>query len=502
MDNLDNLKNDIKIPSTIDLAVKKGIERGKKDKRKKKLQSTYKKVAAAIAILVVTTSFVVTHPNIAMAIPGVKSIFKLIGYSYRGENFEKLQEFSNSINQTVENNGIKVTIDEVTINDNILAITSTVEGNNIKNDDKFGKSLIEEVRYHQLISLNGKHLSHMVENKKIDDNTLVTMTYANISDIDLEEVVDVDIDIKSIGEVYGSWNFKFQVSKANKETNSKVINVDKTIKIPKSTLKFDNVVISSLGSTINYSGTYDADSVIFRNSIRDFVVMDDKGKILQIMSPGASFFPEKYQGKIEILNDLTNVKSLTVIPIFKYWGLKRMYIDDFIYDVLQTTVNNNFDTPQELITEDGKAISEEKTSENSLNKKFCMFNIDKARAFSSIEGLINQSIKVGNSNTATIRNIEISEKETKVTFKIDGNGAYPYRQISDMVIIDETYNKIINTKYEEKVVFENLDEGIVSMKLPPIDKTKKYKIALPIIEEPEIDEQYKANIDLTCCASR
>ena len=42
-----------------------------------------------------------------------------------------------------------------------------------------------------------------------------------------------------------------------------------------------------------------------------------------------------------------------------------------------------------------------------------------------------------------------------------------------------------------------MEERIVSIKLPPIDKTKNYKIALPITDQPQIEEQYQMNIDLT-----
>ena len=41
MFNLDNLKDEIKIPKDIDLAIKKGIERGRKERKMKSPQKRY-----------------------------------------------------------------------------------------------------------------------------------------------------------------------------------------------------------------------------------------------------------------------------------------------------------------------------------------------------------------------------------------------------------------------------------------------------------------------------
>lgn len=86
MDNLENLKNEIKIPEGIDLAIKKGIEKGKKDKKFKKHQKTYTKIVVAAAILVAVTSIGIVHPDIVKAIPGIQSIPKLIKHGNMGEN--------------------------------------------------------------------------------------------------------------------------------------------------------------------------------------------------------------------------------------------------------------------------------------------------------------------------------------------------------------------------------------------------------------------------------
>jgi len=487
MNTLENIKNEIKIPKGIDMAIKRGINKGKKEKKLKLSQKIYKAVAVA-AILAVTVSAGIIRPDIVKAIPGFQSIYKLIGYGNTGESFQKFEQFSTSINKSVEKNGIKITINEITIDDNTLAITSTEEGKNLR----------ENIGYMGNITLNGKLVrSRDSKDKKIDDNTLTTVTYANVSDLALSDAVDVDLNIIWFGDVKGPWNFKFKVSKSDKPTNSRVVTLDKTIDIPNSTLEVDNIVISPLGNTLNYSGIYNKTNDSERNGIFSFIVMDDKGRILQTEAGNSGSNKMNYEGKIEILNDLSRVNSLTVVPVFKQWGIQTIEINNFPYPILQTTINSdNFNVPQENITKSRPVTEKEKSNGYALDKVVHVYNIDKAREFSSIDGLVNQVIKVGN-NTVLIKDVEASENETKVTFKIEGNGAYDYRNIGQAVIIDENYNDFERAEDGHSAALENVDEGIVSIELPPIDKTKKYKIAIPIIDEPQIEERYKINITLT-----
>lgn len=488
MDSLENLKNKIEIPKEIDSAVKMGIEKGKKEKKLKKHKKLYKRVAAAAVILVIAIPIGILKPGIVMAIPGAESIFKLIGHGMVGESFGKFEQFSSSVNKSVEKNGIKITINEIAIDDNTIAITSTEQGKNLK----------KHAYLNWDITLNGKRLQSISpKQKRIDDNTITTVTYSNISDLGLGDLVNVDLNSMWFGDIMGPWNFKFQVSKSKKPTNSRVIKLNKTIKMPNSTLKIENIVIGPLGNTINYSSYYDKVNKTMRDDISDFVVMDDKGRILQTMRGNGVMSNKYYKGQMEILNDLSGVKDLTVVPIFKQCGIKFMNIDKFNYPVLQTTINSaNFNVPQETITKSRAVTKKEKADGYALSKVTHVFNIDKAEEFSPIDGLINQVIKVGDNSTVLIKDIKVLKNETKITFKIEGNGAYNYRNFDNTVIIDENFNDASKTEDADTAVLENANEGIVSIKLPKIDKTKKYKIAIPIVDEPQMEDQYKIKIDL------
>ncbi len=488
MDDLNNIKEMIKIPEGIDLAVKKGFERGKKEKKRRKHNKVYKRVGAIAATLALVVIVGINNPEIVQAIPGVGSIFKLIDYDRMGRNLSAYEKFATSINKSVENNGIKVTIDEIAIDDNSLVITSTIEGDGLQ----------EERGYMTPdIVLNGKQVeSFSNSDKKVFDKKLVSVITANVSDFTLDNNINVYLNMHSIGNTVGLWEFKFNVSKMNNVSNSKVINLDKSIKIPNSTLTLDKMTISPLGNTINYSGKYDNTNEGKRNEIFSFIVMDENGRILDARELGGGSNNKKYEGKIEIFDDLSNVNSLTVVPVFKEWGIKRQDVRGFSYPILQTTTNNQSDK-QEVITKSRPVTKEEKRKGYSLDEVISVYNIDKNREFVPVENLVNQTIKVSDNNSVTIKNIEATDQYTKLTFKLDGNGAYYYGDINESIILDEDYKDTRRAEDGDRAVMENQAEKIVSIKLPAVDKNKKYKIAIPMITEPEIDDRYRIDIDLS-----
>jgi len=225
--------------------------------------------------------------------------------------------------------------------------------------------------------------------------------------------------------------------------------------------------------------------------------MDDKGRILETSEGNGSSTEKSYEGRIEILSDLSNVKSLRIIPVLKKWGNKTKEIDGIKYSILQTTMNSSdLNIPQEIVIRSRATTEKEKSNGATRDKVIHVYNIDKAREFETLDNLVNKVIKIGENSTALIKNIEATDKETKITFKLEGSGAYSFKKINFIEILDENCNDIEQDQGGNMAILEDVEERIVSIKLPPLDKSKKYKIALPIIEEPQIDDKYKIDIDL------
>lgn len=484
------LSQDIEIPKSILSKAEFAFEqiRSSNATQTTKYSSKKKKLAVSAAILALITTVGIFYPQMVRAIPGIQSIFKRINQGNMGESFDKFEQFSTSVNKTIEKNGLKITIDEITVDDNVLAITSVIEGKNLQ----------ENKGYMGNIKINDKLVyTSSSKDKKVDDNTLMMVSYAKVSDMNLPKDLNIDFHIVWIGDVKGPWDFKFAVAKSDKPVNSRVLNIDKNIKIPERTLNIEKLIVSHLGNTAYYSGDYDISKDRRGFDELNFVVMDDKGKILENYSSTTPISNSKYEGRIEITGDLTNIKSLIVIPVFKQWGTRSMYIDNTPYFILQTTINStNFNLPQETITKSKPLTEKEKSNGYAFDNVTHVFNIDKLREFSTIDKLVNQVIKVGTNNNVLIKSIDTLENETKITFKVQGNGAYYYRNFNDTVLLDENYNFIERESDENITTIESKDESIVFVKMPPINRSKKYKIAIPIIDEPKIEEQYKISIDL------
>ncbi|SHK56034.1 protein of unknown function [Clostridium cavendishii DSM 21758] len=487
MNNIDDFKKSIEIPSEINLAIEKGIKRGKEEKIKRKGKFKYKKIVAVSGIAVAMISVIgFTNPQLVEALPGIGSIFKQITHGNMGEPIDKFEKYATNINQTVEDNGIKINVDQVTIDDNSLAITALIEGKDLKQDEGIMSSM----------KLNNQEVNtHSDKQKKLEDGSLMVVTYANISDLKIDKDINLDWNIAYVGDKKGKWDFKFKVNK-NKETNSKVININKKIKIPNSTLEVQNIVVSSLGNSINIKGTYDEVNNSKRTGIEDYLVLDEKGNILITRQNSSCSTDKEYDIKLSILSDVKDFKRITLIPLFNTWGTRGKEVNNISYDILQCTINNNDfkNTPQEIVQKSRPATDKEKKDGYAYNEVTHIYKIDKNKDFKPLNELINQEIVLGDKSKAIIKGIDSTDKYTKLTFKLEGY--YKYDFVNSVVLLDEDFNDVERAEDGEAAILEDTKNNIVSIKLSPIDNKKKYKIALPMIKDPVVDDKYKLDINL------
>lgn len=93
-----------------------------------------------------------------------------------------------------------------------------------------------------------------------------------------------------------------------------------------------------------------------------------------------------------------------------------------------------------------------------------------------------------------IKDIEINEESTKITMKIIGD--YNYRNLNQLVLFDEEMNDTSIWEGHIGTVIEDEKEGIYSITLDKIDKSKKYKLAVPMTKDIDLDSKYKVKINL------
>ncbi|WP_238883598.1 DUF4179 domain-containing protein [Clostridium sp. YIM B02551] len=497
MNDIENLKNSITIPKEIDLAIEQGIERGKREKLKNTKPKHNKLIIKVAGLaLIFTTAIFIAKPDLVKAISNPGLIFKMLSEKRNyGEPMPKFENFSTSLNKSIEKEGIKLTINEIAIDDSMIAISSTVEGKGIK-DKTFDIGAIK---------LNGMYAqSYGSDSEIISDDKIIIATYSNIAEMNLPDEVQVEMSSGIIANVVGPWNFKFTVSKKESKKNSKTIQINKKIDLPESTLNIKNLIISPFRNTINIEGInkttdvkYKKGSGAYRMSeVRRYIVLDEKGNPLMTKEEGGGSNDKGYEEKLGILGDISNLKSITIIPIVDENGIDVKKIDGINTFILQCTINSDDfkTTPQENIDKKRKATDKEKKDGYAYDEVVNSYNMDRSRTFVPIDKLINQKIQVNDSSSVIIKNVEANDKGTKLTFKI--NGDYNYFNINYAYIIDESFKT--TSRAEDGIIgkVEDVNEKVVSIVLPPIDKSKKYKIALPTDTNPVIEEKYKLNVNL------
>ncbi|MBL4931382.1 DUF4179 domain-containing protein [Clostridium paridis] len=497
MNDIEDLKKSITIPKEIDLAIEQGIVRGKREKLKnnKPRRNEFIIKVAGIALIFTTIVFI-AKPDLAKAITNPSSILKMLSEKRNyGEPMPKFEDFSTSLSKSIEKNGVKVTINEIAIDDNMIAVSSTVEGKGIKNRLSY---------VDWMIKVNGMYpQSCSGDDQAISDDKVVSATYSNIAEMKLPDEVQVELSSGSIDNVVGPWNFKFTISKTESKKSSKIIEINKKIDLPESTLNIKNLIISPFGNTINIEGINKTTDVQYKkgpgayrmSEVKRYIVLDENGNPLMTKSDGASSNDTGYEEKLGILGDISNLKNITIIPIVDEKGIDVKKIDGINTFILQCTINSDDfkNTPQENIDKKRNATDKEKKDGYAYDEVVNSYNMDKSRTFVPIDKLINQRIQVNDSSSVIIKNVEANDKGTKLTFKI--NGDYNYFNINSAYIIDESFNT--TSRAEDGIIgkVEDVNNKIISIVLPPIDKSKKYKIALPTDTNPIIEEKYKLNVN-------
>lgn len=480
--NNDDIKKAIDIPKELDEAIAFGIKRGKKEK-KKRFKIPKSLVAAALTI-VVGGSVIAVKPDLVRAIPGIGSIFTLIKEDRLGTEMKMFENFKTAVNKSIESNRIKVVIDEISIDDNMLGVSFIVEGENLNVD---GKKFKEELDFRSHIHLDKQLVESMDwKCKRIGENKLAGVLVSNIADLDIKDEVDFSWDIKGIDDTIGNWNFNFKVKKGDEVKENKVIKVNEIKEFEKFRLNIDKIVVTPFSSTINYSGEYKELNLNPRYGIGELLVLTKDDKILYTKSCGFKSSNKKFDGKIEIWSDISKLDSIKIVPVFE----KRT--TGGLNEVMQCNFNKGEET--EIITKTRPVTDRERKDGYGLNEVTYNLNIDKSHKFLTLDELKNSDIWINDEEYVTLQNIEDKGKKTKLTFKI--NGKYTYRVVSSLVVFDENFN---DTKLHEGEMsrLEDSENKIESIELDKLDNNKRYKFALSKIEIPKLDKNNIIDISLS-----
>ena len=489
MDN--NIKDMIKIPKELDNSVLKGFEKGKKEKKKAKQKAIFKRSAIAAGIIVVGTTMAgVINPELVSAIHIVGDVFEYFNYGLYKQASDKYEELGKDVNLTIEDNDVKVILNKVIIDDNILVASLLVESDKFIGYDEW-RSPQDFLNTDLNILINGEIPSSCNPNVTIvNESTAAIILEANVSEIKIGDEVNIDLDINNFtrgGKTLAKGNWDFNI-KAIKGSESNIYEVNKSLKLADEEMNIEKLVVTPLNNRLTFSGVTD-DYENFRVDENKFVVRDNNGKILLLdLTSGSVSNNGEYEYSYNLLNDLSNT---AYIEIIKASG-NNVIEDENGYLLKASAIDEtNANRSNEIISRE--PTKEELSDGYALSSVDYNVNIDRDNSFENIDSLIGKEIAVNNTDKITVKDIVAHDDYTEVVIKIDGN--YNYRLLSSTVLFDEDMNDA--STFEGSIaVLNDIEEKIVTVKLTKIDPSKKYTIAIPATIDLYIDENEKVTIKL------
>lgn len=493
MDN--NIKDMIKIPRELDDAVIKGFEKGKREKRKDKQKLIFKRSAIAAGVIVAGTTMAgIINPEIVSAIPIVGNVFEYFNDGIYKQDLVKYEQLGKDVNIIVEDNGVKVTLNKVVIDDNILVASLFVESDKLQGYDEW-RSPQDFVNEHLNIFIDGQLPSNYSTNITIvNERTAAIILEANLSDLEIGSEPKIDININEFTRGHdriAKGNWKFNVT-AIKGSESNIYEVNQNLALTNVNVNLEKLVVTPLKSRLFFKGNSISDNN-FWLSDNEFIIKDNNGKILTYkFVSGYSDKDTNYEYTFDILNDLSNTEYIEVIKASGNEPIRKE-INGIQYEVLKASSSDesNVNRSNEIISRE--PTKEELSDGYALSSVNYNIDIDRSTAFESIDDLIGKEIAVNNTDKIIIKDIVAHDDYTEVVMKIDGS--YDYRLLSSTVLLDEDMND--SAAFEGSITTLNdIEEKIVTVKLTKIDPSKKYTIAVPVTTDLIIDENEKITINL------
>lgn len=269
-----------------------------KDKHKK-----FRNIAASVAVI--TCIGILGFKPIFAETNFASGIIERLNYS---KNPKGLEDFTTVINKTVTDKDISITLESITMDDNLLNIGYKIYSPNktIKNDaeSKIFSGLSVKIDGEILRACSGGKM------KRLDNNNVELLKTLNIENKKIPKSMDMSISFDELLGVKGKWYFNFKVEKEKIYSKIKNIRINKDIQLSDSKINIEKLSISPISTTLTYTGTSE-NSTTFKH----FIILDDKGN--QIGEQGNNFSDDK--GNIQGTHNYDviynkGIKKLTIIP--------------------------------------------------------------------------------------------------------------------------------------------------------------------------------------------
>lgn len=502
MNNIEDLKNHIEIPTEIDLAIEKGIKRGKEEKIKSKRKFKYKKVAVAGTLIVCFLGFSTMNPAFAENIPGIGKVAKYLKNSF--DYNSNMEKYGDNINIVQNKNDMEISLEGVIYDEASLKFIYTITskeklawGVQIRNTSLKinGKDVLKRDKDN---SITDREFS--ITDKKIEDLKDGGEKYAVINSYDISDLKlgkDVEIDW-SINEVHlhdgifnkGPWNFKFKTSKEKLAKNTKILDLNKEFEVEGYKYTLNKIIItpvevkiiSTKPEKLSYELIDVCSEIEAKSKVKAGDILDYESDRMVKFIKGLEDTNENRElvEKYYKLNDINNK--------LKYY-MEANITDENGEGVQGSTgrSNNGFDVmscrpfktmPKKIIITPRNMVEHKKWQEMILEEEYLEYSLDDLKQGAEFKQVENKSI--------VINSVEKNEDTLKlnISYKgIDKLGRFSSNTIGLVEVDRSIKNKC--DKYDSDYIqggeldkeWAEAQENLESVNLTyKLDKNKKYKI--------------------------
>ncbi|AGF56631.1 hypothetical protein B0P06_005094 [Clostridium saccharoperbutylacetonicum] len=295
-------------------------------------------IVAAIIVLNVTTVFAIT-PQGKELIKGVVDFFSGKYEQKYISDKGKFDEFNKAIGISVEDKGIKVTLDNIAVDDSFLNTFYTIEStepiNKVEKDTPWTANfaapfLITSINGDDRYSGNNNNLDAYFKSDKV----LKVMKRENISQVNINDTFNLKIKCDEIFGKKGSWELTTKVNKNDVKVDTTSVNPNKKATINLSdyqhNINIDKVILSPFGNQIVISEETSNDRFFSL-----FALFDDKGNSLDVLNTDlAGSRYGKVTNSYEFIKANKETKFITLVPIeWKGENIKKKLILKELYNL-------------------------------------------------------------------------------------------------------------------------------------------------------------------------
>ncbi len=259
-------------------------------------------IACSITLIILFATYRIS-PVFATSIPLVGNIIKNItGYEY-----EEFDRYTSIINETKEKDNLKITLNEVMLDDNQLRLAFT-----IKTTDYMIKNLVSIMT--PTVEINGEQFSQSGVSgigEYEDEKTLIWITTFDVHDQKLPSQMKLDVYFENLVfeqdnaeniMLKGPWAFQLNLSKETIRTKTEDYHIGREISHNKTSMELQEMTITPLTTYVSFKFKGEAPL--------DLILRDDQGRELMIETSGYGD-----QGLLETIGHyMTGSMSFSAVP--------------------------------------------------------------------------------------------------------------------------------------------------------------------------------------------